>query len=64
MTSRGPSPAGLPRAELLEWKDRPASARRESVDIALGLSLIAVAAVEAVWFAVLGYLIYTISGSL
>jgi hypothetical protein len=63
MTGRASSRTGLPHAELLEWKDRPAGARGESVDVGLRLSLVAVAAVEAAWFAVLGYLIYRISGS-
>lgn len=40
------------------------TARRNSPDVALRLSLLGVAAVEAVWFGALGFLIYTLAGQL
>lgn len=52
---------GLRVAELLEWKDQPTT---ESADVALRLSLIGVAAIEALWFATLGYLVYGLAGRL
>lgn len=55
MTRNARSAPGLRVAELLEWKDQPTT---ESVDVALRLSLLGVAAIEALWFATLGYLIY------
>jgi hypothetical protein len=53
----GPAPR-VRVAELLEWKDQPT---RESLDIALRLSLLGVAAIEALWFTTLGYLIYDLA---
>jgi hypothetical protein len=64
MTRNAPPASGAGLAELLEWKDQPASIRRESVDVALGLSLLGVAAIEAVWFAALGFLIYSLASRL
>jgi len=59
MTRAGQPTSGHRPAELLEWKDQPAPVRREPVDVALRLSLLGVAAIEALWFAVLGYVIYS-----
>ena len=64
MTRGVPPSSGVQLAELLEWKDQPASIRGEYVDVALGLSLLGVAAIEAVWFAALGFLIHTLAGRL
>jgi hypothetical protein len=64
MTTSSPSAPRLRLAELLEWKDQPPPDRRESVDVALRLSLLGVAAIEAVWFTALGFLIYSLAGSL
>jgi hypothetical protein len=59
MNRTGPPAPGLRLAELLEWKDQPAPTRREPVDVALRLSLLCVAAIETLWFAALGYVIYS-----
>jgi hypothetical protein len=56
--------SGIRQVELFEWKDHPTPARRESADVALGLSLLGVAAIEAAWFAALGFLIYSLAGQL
>jgi hypothetical protein len=64
MTRPSPPGSGLRLAELLEWKDHPASVRREPADVALRLSLLGVAAIEAGWFAALGLLIYRLAGRL
>lgn len=64
MTRPAPPAPGLRPAELLEWKDQPAAVRREPVDVALRLSLLGVAAIEAVWFAALGFLIYRLASQL
>jgi hypothetical protein len=64
MMRSAPPAAGVRLAELLEWKDQPAPIRREPVDVALRFSLLGVAAIEAVWFAALGFLIYNLAGRL
>ena len=64
MTSGSQHGSGLGQAELLEWKDQPASAGRMRGDVALRLSLLGVAAIEAVWFGALGFLIYSLAGRL
>jgi hypothetical protein len=58
MTRNAMPTSGLRVVELLEWKDQPT---RESVDVALRLSLLCVAAIEALWFTALGYLIYDLA---
>jgi hypothetical protein len=64
MTRSAPPASRIRLAQLLEWKDQPTSIRRESVDIALRLSLLGVAAIEAVWFAAIGFLIHSLAGQL
>jgi hypothetical protein len=55
MTRNAAPASGLRVAELLEWKDQPTT---EPVDVALRLSLLGVAAIETLWFAALGDLVY------
>jgi hypothetical protein len=63
VTRAAPPASGLHPVELFEWKDQP-SLRRDSADVALGLSLLGVAAIEAIWFAALGFLIYSLANRL